>query len=144
MEHKLNEAMAHGSLYENAAKSIAPEIFGHQDVPRKAKKPWARMQIVSNHSYSYRCDSPFISIYSFIYIYIIIMGKNGIYIYIICVWFIVVILRLLKVGNIQVIMVVSVQSHGPMTWILWGYPFCRKCAGSFFRFSLGFNWSNHL
>jgi hypothetical protein len=38
------------------------------------------------------------------------------------------------VGNIQVIMVVSVQSHGPMTWILWGYPFCRKCAGSFFRF----------
>ena len=73
MEHKLNEAMAHGSLYENAAKSIAPEIFGHQDVPRKAKKPWARMQIVSNHSYSYRCDSPFISIYSFIYIY----NNNG-------------------------------------------------------------------
>ncbi|CAL1133149.1 unnamed protein product [Cladocopium goreaui] len=34
MEHKLNEAMAHGSLYENAAKSIAPEIFGHQDVKK--------------------------------------------------------------------------------------------------------------
>ena len=44
MEHKLNEAMAHGSLYENAAKSIAPEIFGHQDVPRKSEeKKRARM-----------------------------------------------------------------------------------------------------
>ena len=32
MEHKITEALSKGSLYEAAAKSIAPEIFGHQDV----------------------------------------------------------------------------------------------------------------
>ena len=32
MEHKITEALGKGSLYEAAAKSIAPEIFGHQDV----------------------------------------------------------------------------------------------------------------
>ena len=38
MEHKITEALGKGSLYEAAAKSIAPEIFGHQDVTwRKTK-----------------------------------------------------------------------------------------------------------
>ncbi|CAJ1330092.1 unnamed protein product [Effrenium voratum] len=34
MEHKINEARRKGSLYEAAALSIAPEIFGHQDVKK--------------------------------------------------------------------------------------------------------------
>jgi len=34
MEHKITEALGKGSLYEAAAKSIAPEIFGHQDVKK--------------------------------------------------------------------------------------------------------------
>ena len=34
MEHRIQEALAKGSLYEAAAKSIAPEIFGHQDVKK--------------------------------------------------------------------------------------------------------------
>ena len=38
MEHKITEALSKGSLYEAAAKSIAPEIFGHQDVTWATKR----------------------------------------------------------------------------------------------------------
>jgi DNA replication licensing factor MCM7 len=34
LTQKLNEAASKGGLYENAAKSIAPEIFGHADVKK--------------------------------------------------------------------------------------------------------------
>merc|ERR1712178_322654 len=34
MNEKLNQAARKGSLYESAAKSIAPEIFGHIDVKK--------------------------------------------------------------------------------------------------------------
>mmetsp|Transcript_6257 Transcript_6257/g.14421 ORF Transcript_6257/g.14421 Transcript_6257/m.14421 type:complete len:792 (+) Transcript_6257:81-2456(+) len=34
MEHKITEALSGGSLYEAASKSIAPEIFGHQDLKK--------------------------------------------------------------------------------------------------------------
>ncbi|CAK9050814.1 unnamed protein product [Durusdinium trenchii] len=34
MEHKIQEALQHSGLYEHAAKSIAPEIFGHEDVKK--------------------------------------------------------------------------------------------------------------
>lgn len=34
LEHKINEARSKGSIYEAAAKSIAPEIFGHLDVKK--------------------------------------------------------------------------------------------------------------
>ena len=53
MEHKLNEAMAHGSLYENAAKSIAPEIFGHQDVPTQNAEFMGENRTVAYYNYIY-------------------------------------------------------------------------------------------
>ena len=32
----------------------------------------------------------------------------------------------LRMGDPQVTMVVEILSHGPMTWMIWGYPHFRK------------------